>query len=375
MKPSYLALISAVVLIVILTMSWCGRKPVQSTGIVTPAQPLVTPASSPAVSLTPTMSPTASAILIPSPSPTATPTPGPSLTPSAEMQKTVKKIGPAIISISVFGPSGQLLHTGTGFYISGDGQFVTNWHAVDGGAHAVAKSVDGKIRNVVGVISSSPELDLAVLKAETKIGVPFLRLGKGPPSTTAAAVVGSSLTHREQPLAVVELSLQSTSSSENLLVTSARLSADNSGAPLINENGEVVGVTTITKDSSGVTNVVVRPASALASLLARTTPETVARWAGAEEESPTPSPTPKKLRIVSNPAPVYPEQARRAKPPMGGSGRFRIVFDANGQAREVQIVRSTGQNILDQAAVDAFYQWKSEPGHDWSLVVPITFRP
>ena len=372
MKPSHLAIISGLILIIIIAMSWCGRRPGQVAGIVTPSSTPINIPSSPAVTApSPTPSPTASPSLTPSP----TPVPSPSQTPSVELQKAVRRVGPAVISVSVFDSSGQLLRTGTGFYVTDDGRFITNGHVVEGGAHAVAKSGDGKIRNVTGVMASSSTVDLAVLRAETKVGVPFLRLSKTFEPGTPVALVESSLARREQPLATVEVSAQHTDSSGEFLVASAPLSAATTGAPLINETGEVVGVTTIAKDSSGATNVVVRPASAVASLLARTTPETVARWAGAAAESPTPSPTPKKLRIVSNPAPVYPEQARRANPPMGGSGRFRIVFDANGQAKEVQVVRSTGQGILDQAAVDAFHQWKSEPGHEWSLVVPITFRP
>jgi TonB family protein len=285
----------------------------------------------------------------------------------------VRKVEPAVISISVFDPSGRRLHTGTGFYISSDGRFITDWHVVEGGLYAVAKSADGKIRNVTGVMASSPELDLAVLRAETKIGVPFLRLSKTSELDKPLAVVGSSLTRREQPLATVKISAEQTDSGGELLATSAPLSAETAGAPLINENGEVVGVTTIAKDPSGA--VVVRLASGLTPLLAKITPETVAQWAGAEAESPTPSPSPKKLRVVANPAPVYPVQALHANPPLNGSGRFRIVFNASGQVKEVQIVRSTGQAILDQAAVNGLQQWKSEPGHEWSLVVPITFRP
>jgi TonB family protein len=315
--------------------------------------------------------PTTSPTLTPSPTPTL----GPSLTPSPELRKAAKKVGPAIISISVFDPSGQLLHAGTGFYVSDDGRFITDWHVADGGAHAVAISSDGKILNVTGVLAASPALDLAVLRAETKIGVQFLRLSKTSEPDTPVAVVGSSLEHSEQPLATVRVLAQQADSSGELLASSAPLPAQTGGAPLVDGNGEVVGVVTLARDSSGASSVVVRPASALASLLARIAPETTARWAGAEAESPTPTPTPKKLRIVFNPAPVYPEQARRTNPPIGGSGRFRIVFDANGQAREVQIVRPTGQSILDPAAVEALRQWKSEPGHEWGLVVPITFRP
>jgi TonB family protein len=369
MKPSHLAFISGLFLIIVITMSWCGRRPGQFTGIATPSPtPINTPAAPPAATSSPA---TPSPSLTPSP----TPVPTPSQTPSVELQKAVKKVGPAVISISVFDSSGQLLRTGTGFYISSDGRFITNAHVAEGGAHAVAKSADGKIRNVAGVMSSSPALDLAVLKAETKVGVPFLRLTKTLEAGAQVAVVGSSLDRPEQPVATVALSAQHSDSTGDLIVPSVPLPAAIAGAPLINENGEVVAITTIGKDSTGATNVVARPAETVGSLLARITPESVARWAGAEPESPTPSPTPKKLRIVSNPAPVYPEGARRANPPIGGSGRFRIIFDATGQAREVQVVRSTGQSILDQAAVNAFHQWKSEPGHEWNLVVPITFRP
>jgi hypothetical protein len=31
--------------------------------------------------------------------------------------------------------------------------------------------------------------------------------------------------------------------------------------------------------------------------------------------------------------------------------------------------------VLDQAAVSALHDWRSEPGREWSLVVPITFKP
>jgi hypothetical protein len=31
--------------------------------------------------------------------------------------------------------------------------------------------------------------------------------------------------------------------------------------------------------------------------------------------------------------------------------------------------------VLDQAAVSALHDWRSEAGREWSLVVPITFKP
>jgi TonB family protein len=58
-----------------------------------------------------------------------------------------------------------------------------------------------------------------------------------------------------------------------------------------------------------------------------------------------------------------------------GSGNFRVLFDANGHTVTVQTVRSTGNPLLDQAAVSALHDWRSNPDVNGVLVVPITFQP
>ena len=77
--------------------------------------------------------------------------------PSPNLRRATRKAGPAVILISVFDSKGALLRNGTGFFVAKDGRLITNWHVVDGGAHAVAKSPDGKIRNVPGILASSAE--------------------------------------------------------------------------------------------------------------------------------------------------------------------------------------------------------------------------
>jgi TonB family protein len=41
----------------------------------------------------------------------------------------------------------------------------------------------------------------------------------------------------------------------------------------------------------------------------------------------------------------------------------------------VETVTSTGRPVLDQAALNGLRQWKSEPGHEWTILVPISFEP
>src|SRR6202030_503499 len=99
---------------------------------------------------------------------------------------------------------GQLLRTGNAFFVSRDGLIVTSSTLVADAAYGVAKSPDGKIRNVTGVLASDPQGDLAVLRAETKTGVPFLPLAKNSESIAVnawAVIISSSLQHKEQPVA------------------------------------------------------------------------------------------------------------------------------------------------------------------------------
>jgi TonB family protein len=44
--------------------------------------------------------------------------------------------------------------------------------------------------------------------------------------------------------------------------------------------------------------------------------------------------------------------------------------------KHVQTLESTGQPVLDQAAIKALQAWRAEPGaQDWTVLVPITFQP
>src|SRR5712671_5693261 len=89
-------------------------------------------------------------------------------TPSSELANVEAKVRPSVIWVSTFDSKGNLLRTESGFFISADGRFITTAHAVEGGVNAVAKTADGGIYNVDGVLTVSKSADLAVLKAEVK---------------------------------------------------------------------------------------------------------------------------------------------------------------------------------------------------------------
>ncbi len=140
--------------------------------------------------------------------------------------------------------------TGTGFVISSDGYVVTNDHVVDGASVVTVKVGDGKPSRaqVVGVDASS---DLALLKVDTggsKLAT--LKLGD-----SRRVAVGDNVFAIGNPYGLdrtlttgVVSALQRTISSpngysiSNVVQTDAALNPGNSGGPLLNAQGEVIGV-------------------------------------------------------------------------------------------------------------------------------------
>src|SRR5438067_5730657 len=363
MRQSTLALICGLILFIVLAYSWCGRNPSSPvTGL--PA----TPTPPPPVAATPqgAASPSVSVAQV-----TATP---PAQTPPPEFRKVAQTAAPAIIEITVFDTKGQLLRTGNAFFVSREGLLVTSWTIVADAAYGVAKSPDGKIRNVTGVLASDQQSDLAILRTETKVGVPTLSLAKDSESIAVnawAVVIGSSLQHKEQPVAAGTITSLGADPKKDAFQISGAIPNEAAGAPVVDAEGEVVGIAT----KNGL-----RPTDLLDPLLAQSKSAGTGRWAAAPVESPTASPTPKLARnprVIYNPAPRYPYEARMLRSgPTTGAGKFRVTFDSNGQVKNVQAIESTGQAVLDQAAVKALQQWKAEPSaHDWTVLVPITFQP
>jgi TonB family protein len=287
---------------------------------------------------------------------------------SLDLPKLANSVQPAVILVTVFDSSGKLLRSETGFFISDDGRFVTTAHAVDNGVNAVVKTGDGGIYNVAGIFASSAPLDLAILKADVK-RVPFLPLGKNAKTEVGAriGVIGSALAGSEGAPREGAIAAKQPESQGDRLEIAMPMSASSAGSPVVDESGEVVGIVASTGEK-----IIVTSSSAVTSLQSQIAADALARWAKTSETSPSPRPTPKP-RLVYAPQPEFPAEARNHSG-ISRSGRFRLSFDAHGNARNVQIIQSTGNGLLDQATIGALRQWKSTPGHEWFATVPITFQ-
>ncbi len=352
----------------------------------------------PAASAAPTIPPKrGSSLSIPplNSSPLVSPAPSAVLTqagPAIDFAKTAERITPSVVALSVFDASGKLLHNGTGFFISDDGRFVTSRSLVDGGANAVAKTADGKIYNVSGILAEATPMDLAVLKAEVKERVPFVSPNKMAPFEAGArlAAIGSPLQRRENMVAQTSIAGRKSDANGEWLELTTPVPGESLGAPVINARGEVLGLVTLQREDGVAVNVV-RMASALDPVFARIDKRAKPVWkVAAAPASPAEGPLqkpkvplagpgqpgqPGKNRLIYSPTPAYPTEARHSFFPVKGTGRFRIRFGSDGRAQDVQVVQSTRSQTLDSAAVEALRKWKAAPGQEWMANVPITFQP
>jgi TonB family protein len=284
---------------------------------------------------------------------------------SFDLATLENSVRPSVIWVTVFDTSGKLLRTQTGFFISADGRLVTTARAIENGINAVAKTADGGIYNISGILAASKTLDVAILQSDVKRS-PFLRLSANTNLSDGApvAVIGCRLAGSEGAAREAKIS---TEESDRLEIA-APISASAVGSPVVDARGEAVGMVV-----SGGEKAAVRPSSSIDGLLSKIASNAVAKWPGAAETSPSPKPTPMaKPRLVYAPAPSFPPEVSRSG--VSGSGRFRLTFDAKGNVTNVQTIQSTGNKFFDQSTINTLRQWKSAPGREGALTVPVTFQ-
>ncbi len=142
---------------------------------------------------------------------------------------------------------------GTGFIISDDGYIVTNNHVIEG-ADKIEVRINNKEKYTAKLIGHDTATDLALIKVETKQRLTPLPLGDSERLRVGEWVmaIGDPLAFdKTVTVGVVSAKQRSgltadpaTRSFENYIQTDAAINFGNSGGPLINVNGEVIGINT-----------------------------------------------------------------------------------------------------------------------------------
>ncbi|MDB9860738.1 Do family serine endopeptidase, partial [Amylibacter sp.] len=137
---------------------------------------------------------------------------------------------------------------GSGFVISSDGYIVTNNHVIDKADEIVIEFFDGK-ELVAKLVGRDPKTDIAVLKVEASEPLPFVGFGDSDIARVGDWVmaIGNPLGQGFSVSAGIISARNRTLRSgpyDDFIQTDAAINRGNSGGPLFNMSGEVIGVNT-----------------------------------------------------------------------------------------------------------------------------------
>lgn len=171
--------------------------------------------------------------------------------------QAVQKVGPAVVTIvgtipgqmTFFGMTGDQTVSGSGFFISGQGYILTNNHVVEGTQEVSIILSDGTQESAT-LVGADPYSDIAILKTDGRVPA-AVTLGNSDLLNAGESVIaiGSPLGDFKNTVTVGVVSGTGRSIDtgkgyqvEGLIQTDAAINQGNSGGPLVNLAGEVIGV-------------------------------------------------------------------------------------------------------------------------------------
>jgi Trypsin-like peptidase domain/TPR repeat/Tetratricopeptide repeat len=166
----------------------------------------------------------------------------------ASLPELVRQVKPAVVAIVTYDAKGNPLMSGSGFFIH-PGQVVTNMHVIEGARRVEVKTLDGKGRVYVaaGALAVDEEGDLALLSVE----IPAERTHSSELTTTLPDegekifVIGNPLRLEGSVADGIVSAVREVPNLGYIVQITAPISHGNSGSPVFNMKGQVVGVVTV----------------------------------------------------------------------------------------------------------------------------------
>jgi len=161
----------------------------------------------------------------------------------------VKRVKPAVVAIATYDANGEALMTGSGFFLR-PGQVVTNLHVIRGAVRVEIKTLDGKgkVFPVNGTLAVDEEGDLALLSVEMPLAsaTRSTELAKDlPDEGETIFVIGNPLKLEGSVSDGIVSAVREVPNSYRIIQITAPISHGNSGSPVFNLKGQVLGVVTV----------------------------------------------------------------------------------------------------------------------------------
>jgi putative serine protease PepD len=185
--------------------------------------------------------------------------------PTADSVEAVAKaVLPSVVKINVQGD--QESGSGSGIIISSDGEILTNNHvaAVAGQGGQISVNFNDGSAKKAHVVGTDPLTDLAVIKAEGVSGLKPANIGRsgtidvgenvvaiGSPFGLQATVTSGIVSALNRPVSVGEGDAAQSDTTYPAIQTDAAINPGNSGGPLVDLDGDVIGINSSIRTASG----------------------------------------------------------------------------------------------------------------------------
>lgn len=269
----------------------------------------------------------------------------------------VAKAGPAVVSIQTTVGNGRIGGTGagTGVILTATGEVLTNAHVVDGATAVTVRLAGESQARKADLVGTDPANDLALLRIPDASGLPTAELGESEAVEVGDDVVaiGNALALRGGPtvtrgiVSALDRSLATEGGTmTGLIQTDASISSGNSGGPLVNAAGQVIGINT-----------------AVASSGQRTAAENIGFAIAIDQARPVIE----RLRGNSTAAPAGFLGIRSADPEDGSGGAVILTVEAGSPAAAAgleagDLITHVGDHAIDGAAALAAAVRANPPG-------------
>jgi tetratricopeptide (TPR) repeat protein len=162
------------------------------------------------------------------------------------LPELVRRIKPSAVAIETYDARGEKLSRGSGFFIDAD-RIVTNRHVIEGAHRAEIHSSNGVVIPVRGVLAVDAEGDIALLKIDAPTPqVRPLPLDKtSPQEGESVVVIGNPLGLEGSVTNGIVSAVRDIPTFGRIIQITAPISSGSSGSPVVNMQGQVIGIATL----------------------------------------------------------------------------------------------------------------------------------